>query len=181
MEGPTLSIEDIRFGVAPLVQDTIEVDGATYVKVIQGEHGRIYYDGMDWLKNGMKEKTFLEFYYHGFGGATVKITCDAIYYDSDGVEPVYGEYTMTAGAPNGDYLIVDKQKLYVIGKICPEVSKKFGHRYEIGVGALEAPFTYFADWLLEQEYVWRTDMMHDMFFIMEAFTGITHSHYVRRK
>ncbi len=58
MEGPIMSIEDIRFGLAPLVHDTIEVDGATYVKVIQGEHGRIYYDGMDWLQEWNEGKDF---------------------------------------------------------------------------------------------------------------------------
>lgn len=183
MVGLIMSVEDLRLGIptTEVAEDVIQVEGVTYIKAIQNQHGRVYYDGMDWLKNGMKEKTFLEFNCNEYDDFNVRITCDAIYYDGDGVEPIYGEYTMNAGPNYADYLVVDNLKLYVIGKICPEVSTKFGHRYNYLEGRLEVPFTYHSDWLLEESYVGRTDMQHDLFILMEEFTGITHCHYVRRR
>lgn len=172
-----MSIEDIRFGVAKEVEDIVVIDGITYVRATYNKNGRNFYDGMDWLKNGMKEKTVVDL----VGGDTFvessRITCDAIYYDADGVEPIYGEYTVTSGPAHGDYLILENAKVYVIGKICPEVTEKFGHQRQYG-GVLELPFTFYADWFFDDR-ICRSDLMHDLFYVMEALTGITHTHYIK--
>lgn len=172
-----MSIEDIRFGVAKEVEDVVVIDGITYIRATYNKNGRNFYDGMDWLKNGMKEKTVVNF--EGLDGLVIssQVTCDAIYYDADGVEPIYGEYTVTAGPSHGGYLILDKVKVYVIGKICPEVTEKFRHRPMYG-GFLELPFTYYADWFFD-DMICRSDLMHDLFYAMETLTGIPHSHYIK--
>lgn len=158
--------------------DVITVDGFTYIRATDNLNGRNYYDGMDWLKNGMKEKTVVDFVGGDLSVESSRVTCDAIYYDADGVEPIYGEYTVTSGPADGSYLILEKEKVYVIGKICPEVTEKFGHRPYFG-GFLELPFTFYADWFFN-DMICRSDLMHDLFYVMETLTGITHTHYVTR-
>jgi len=172
-----MSIENFRLGEAPEIKDTIIVDGVTYIRATWNKNGRNYYDGMDWLKNGMKEKTVVNFEGNNSLSHSTQITCDAIYYDADGVEPIYGEYTVTSGPAHGNYLIVENEKVYVIGKICPEVNDKFGHQRAYG-GILEVPFTYYADWFFGDR-ICRSDLMHDLFYVMEDLTGITHTHYIK--
>lgn len=172
-----MSTEDIRFGIAKEIEDVIVIDGTTYIRATYNKNGRNFYDGMDWLKNGMKEKTVVDLLGGDIFSESARITCDAIYYDADGVEPIYGEYTVTSGPAHGEYLILENEKVYVIGKICPEVTEKFGHRCQYG-GFLEVPFTYYAEWFFG-DMINRSDLMHDLFYVMETLTGITHTHYIK--